>query len=253
MCVSIDLIRIMSSVYVPVLDWVNRLSFSFVSKQARIVAVAILFPLIAGCVPIKSDKLKIAVTVEDNGAIYTGTGIQKFTCYISVPFIGDFFTGAGGPCKWEGEAVIVNMGKHGPLFLVMGNSYEFLIYEGSQYPVGNSVVPPKKWTIPIQAEVDMPPLRRFGNLTDMSTLESVDPNNFEATYGNGVKYRSITVEKIISGKVTKGEVIKILPWLTPLYVDRNRSFGSVEGKMTGTWQGTVRPSQFLGPQSRDNQ
>jgi hypothetical protein len=235
------------------LDWVNRLSFSSLSKQARIVAVAILSPLIAGCVPIKSDKLKITVTVEDNGVIYTGTGIQKFTCYISAPFIGDFFTGAGGPCKWEGEAVIVNMGKHGPLFLVMGNSYEFDIYEGSQYPVGNSVVPPKKWTIPIQDKVDMPPLRRFGNLTDMSTLESVDPNNFEATYGNGVKYRSITVEKIISGEVTKGEVIKILPWLTPLYVDRNRSFGSVEGKMTGTWQGTTTPSEFLGPQSRDNQ
>jgi hypothetical protein len=57
-----------------------------------------------------------------------------------------------------------------------------------------------------------PMLLRFADIADPKTVEKVDPDNFAATFGKGVKLRRVTVQ-LTDDPVTKG-IEKRLGWLT---------------------------------------
>jgi hypothetical protein len=68
---------------------------------------------------------------------------------------------------------------------------------------GAQPVPPMKY----------PRLATFADLSDPKTVKLVDPKNLAAAFGNGFALRRITLE-ITDEEVTKGEVEKVLGWMT---------------------------------------
>jgi hypothetical protein len=203
----------------------------------------IVVPILAGCFPVIDRTLKVTLAVEADGVVYEGSGIQQIVCYSAIPFLGGMSTGG---CHTKGEAVFVMIGDRGPLFMPLLMGYEEDISKGRPY--GNPR--PTRWTIPMNPEpTKMPGLFRFADLNDVTTLDAVDPNDFAATYGRGVSYKSITVEQIRWGRVTRGEVIKVLPvlndYILPGGDERQFSYGHPE--LLGPWQGRISPSNFLGP------
>jgi hypothetical protein len=214
------------------------------SLATRFLLALIVLPILAGCFPVIDRTLKVTLAVEADGVVYEGSGIQQIVCYSAIPFLRGMSTGG---CHTKGEAVFVMIGDRGPLFMPLLIDYEESISKGR--PNGNPR--PTRWTIPMNpVPTKMPGLFRFADLNDVTTLDSVDPNDFAATYGPGVSYKSITVEQIRWGRVTRGEVIKVLPVLNDYIIPREgyRQFSRGNPELFGQWQGNMSPYNFLGPQ-----
>lgn len=189
--------------------------------------------VLAACLPSRNDLLHVTLAVEDNGVIYTGSARQRVQCFDAVSWLGGMSMGS---CRTLGEAAFVNVGRHGPLFMTLTRDYIDAISKGSSNG--------PEWTIPLSPKVQMPQLIRFKNINDPTTLVFVDPNNLQAEYGNQVRFQSITVKKIIFGTETKGEIIKVLPWLDKYR--GNAAFRDHSSKVLTEDVGAVRPNIFLG-------
>jgi hypothetical protein len=212
--------------------------------STRFLLALIVLPILAGCFPVIDRTLKVTLAVEADGVVYEGSGIQQIVCYSAIPFLGGMSTGG---CHTKGEAVFVMIGDSGPLFIPLLIDYEESISRGRPY--GNPR--PTRWTIPMNSvSTKMPALYRFANLNDVTTLEAVDPNDFAATYGPGVSYKSITVEQIRWGRVTRGKVIKVLPVLNDYIRPREGyiRFHNNNPRLFSTVAGQTSPYEFLGPQ-----
>ena len=55
-------------------------------------------------------------------------------------------------------------------------------------------------------------------MDDRKTIEDVDPNNLQASYGTGVKLLRASIE-MTDDPVTSGAIETRLPWLRPLIGD----------------------------------
>jgi hypothetical protein len=215
------------------------------SRNFRVALCAALLPLIAGCTPSVETTLKVTLSVEADGKLYSGSGIRKVICYDDVPELRGMSMGG---CTTLGEAVVAVIGEggdRGVLFLTV-------CYPGSGEVIlqGRATSSdPNKWTIPIAGVTSMPQIMRFRNMGDVRTLMVVNPNDMAATMGKGVKFHSITVEQIASGEVTRGEVIKYLPWLEPLRAE-NTTFDMLYNEMFDKKKygslGSLTPCIFLG-------
>jgi hypothetical protein len=217
----------------------------FGSRHLRLALCAALLPLIAACTPSVETFLKVTLSVEADGKLYSGSGIRKVICYDDVPELRGMSMGG---CTTLGEAVVAVIGEggdRGVLFLTV-------CYPGSDEVILQgraSSQDPNKWTIPIAGVTSMPQIMRFWSMGDVRTLMVVNPNDMAATMGEGVKFHSITVEQTPSGEITRGEVIKYLPWLEPLRAE-NKSFVMKYPEMWDREKygsiGDLRPSLFLG-------
>lgn len=81
-----------------------------------------------------------------------------------------------------------------------------------------------------------PTLVTFGDIRDPVSVQRVDPDNFAATLGRGVKLRRITVERT-DAPVTTG-VEKLLP------PTDQRGFFNWDGKSNPNEKGTFSLSDF---------
>jgi hypothetical protein len=211
----------------------------FQSVRALLLCMA-LSPLIAACTPSVDILLRVTLAIEADGVVYRGSGIQRIVCYDSIDELRGMSMGG---CTPFGESIVTVVGEggdRGVVFLTVALDHTTTITRGRA-----TSSDPNKWTVPMAPEADMPQLVKFRNMADVRTLQFIDPNDMAATIGTGVKFHSITVEQIQSGEITRGEVIKYLPWLEPLRAE-NKPFDMKYDELIGTSIGSLRPSLFLG-------
>jgi hypothetical protein len=203
--------------------------------------IGIMLQVLGACVAPSVDiLLKVTLAIEADGVVYEGSGIQKIVCYDSIDELRGMSMGG---CTPFGESIVTVVGKDGDrggVFMTIALDHTSTISQGRA-----ASADPKKWSVPLAPIANMPQLVKFRNMGDVRTLQFIDPNNMEATMGKGVKFHSITVEQIDSGEITRGEVIKYLPWLGPLRKE-DKPFDMKYDDLIGKPIGGLRPSLFLG-------
>ena len=191
--------------------------------------VALVLVALAGLLYLKYPfgwwRYRMTVTVETPEGIKTGSAVREVNAHRE-PDVGE---NAGAGSYVRGEAVVVDLGARGTLFALLRgqNSVDhaedivFHMFPMPDGPGGGltregiwyySRLKDAKATLPIDK---YPMLVRFKDINDPKTVERVDPNNLAASFGDGVKLVSASIE-ITSDPVTTG-VEKKLGWLREYY------------------------------------
>jgi hypothetical protein len=185
-----------------------------IARRLALMVTLMLSCLIAACAPSMTQRIKVTVTVEDNGTLYTGTAVQQWTCFGDV-HIGDKFIGTGG-CELKAEAIPIKIGEKGWAFMLLsGNQSEGVsLIQADNYPgaiqAGRSKVDPSMpWSVPFDRA---PIFVRFKDLNDRLSIEQVNPQAFDQSFGKGVVLASIKCE-VTNERLTHGKVRNLLPWL----------------------------------------
>ncbi len=157
-----------------------------------------------------TQRIKVTVTVEDNGTLYTGTAVQQWTCTETNNAMGGMSIGG---CDLKAEAIPIKIGDRGWAFMLL-SSNEQDGFDPEYYPgaiqAGRAKSNPKQpWSVPFDKA---PMFVRFRDLQDRRTVELVRPNAFSEAFGKGVTLVSIRCE-VTDDRLTKGNIKKLLPWL----------------------------------------
>jgi hypothetical protein len=189
-------------------------TLSRIAKRLALMVTLMLSCLIAACGPSLTQRIKVTVTVEDNGTLYTGTAVQQWTC-TGDKYIGDKFISTGA-CRLNAEAIPIKIGDKGWVFMLLsGNEQDG--FRAPYYPraiqSGRSKASPQlPWSVPLDKA---PMFVRFRDLKDRTTVEVVRPNAFSKAFGKGVRLVSIKAE-VTNEWLTRGKVTNLLPWLEGL-------------------------------------
>ncbi len=185
--------------------------------------------------PSTAVRYRMTVTLETPEGIKTGSAVREVAIEKSPQFLGSTSVGAVGVTR--GEAVIVDLGKHGVLFALMRGGVGGIDYGGyiltTAFPSGNdpfsregigyyrSLKNAKTTLTPQQ----YPMFVRFRDLNDPKTVEAISQYNDRdmptgyggmaktavEVFGAGIKLKEVTIE-ITRDSVTTG-IEKLLPWL----------------------------------------
>lgn len=185
-------------------------TFPQFAKRLALMVTLMLSCVLAACSPSVTEKIRVTVTIEDNGTLYTGTAVQQWTCWKTDDRWGGM---AIGGCRLNAEAIPIKIGDKGSVFMLLSGN-ERAGFLASYYPgaiqAGRPKGDPKKpWSVPIDKA---PMFVRFRDLKDRRTVELIRPNAFAEAFGEGVALASIKCEGTTDW-LTKGAIKKLLPWL----------------------------------------
>lgn len=191
-------------------------------------------------------RVRLALNVETPSGLKSGSGVLEVRArrYPAWTTLGN----NSGEMRLRGEAVFVDLGaslvgkpQHVIALLVLGprgenvdfHSLPSQVFEPlwSQKPGSlnfhGSAAEMVKLPLGTKAELygsRIPTLITFADLNDPKTARAVDPNNLEATFGRGFRFKSATMEIVYSARwprtlfssvgkpITKGIVEKLLWW-----------------------------------------
>ncbi|OYU76250.1 MAG: hypothetical protein CFE32_11025 [Alphaproteobacteria bacterium PA3] len=185
-------------------------TLSRIAKRLALMVTLMLSCLIAACAPSMTQRIKVTVTVEDNGTLYTGSAVQQWTCTETNNAMGGMSIGG---CDLKAEAIPIKIGDKGWAFMLLsGNEQDG--YDPEYYPgaiqAGRAKSNPKQpWSVPFDKA---PIFVRFRDLKDRMTVELVRPNAFSQAFGKGVALVSIKSEPT-NDWLTRGKIKKTLPWI----------------------------------------
>lgn len=217
-----------------------------------LICVGCLYGCWKALVPVETWRYRLTINVNDNGTLRTGSSVIEViggsTRNIPLPIPGN----TGGISLHRGEAVTIDLGKKGVFFVLLSkeNDPGYAAYlvceifemepghgcagaatpEGIRYYAklkGKANVPTKK----------LPMLVRFRDIKDPKTVEKIDPENLEASFGAGVTLENATIE-MTDGEVTTG-IEKWLSWMPEYY---NKHF---DGERYETIEATNRLANSL--------
>ena len=202
---------------------------------------AIVLVAVIGLLWIASDNLfpsgswnyRMTVTVETPEGVKTGSAVRT----VSYKSEASLFPGQGGRLySVRGEAVVVDLGRHGLLFGLMYGvcddfDYAHLIATSS-FPSGEKTAPGAKV---ILDERQYPMFVRFADLNNPETVKAVapqpghcgsscHPDSFETAFGKGVRLKAVEIET--TGDPVTALIQTRLPWLATVQ-------GYLSGKSIG--------------------
>lgn len=197
---------------------------------ARTLFVLALALSVAGCASWpRSARYRFTVEVEDNGRIVSGSAVQEERCAFNDGLIR--MEEAGYWCGVKGEAVVVDLGEKGLLFVLLtadpgrprvsyppfelfGHAHHNQSDQEGLTPVkAFDLVAASRDTVTLDA-VHTPMMVRFRDIDDPKSVELVDPEHLDASFGAGVRFLKATVA-ITSDAVTTG-IEKRAPWVSNL-------------------------------------
>ena len=160
-------------------------------------------------------RYRITVEVQVDDTVQTGSGVLAASFSIAPKIL----PGMGFSSRVRGEAVVVDIGDRGALFLLLkGRSfnstgqylpYNFFKIKGSYPAVIRGLADMEaRGEIPFER---LPMLVRFRDISDPKTVELVDPNDLAASFGPGVNLKRVTIETT-KDPVTTG-IDERLVWL----------------------------------------
>lgn len=176
-------------------------------------------------IPSATIHYKLTLVVEGNGKQYTGSSVVE----VYREDTTKVFAGIGGyGGNFKGEAVAVDLGEKGVLFALLKQQdnvdyplYIFMKSFPEYFPARADITvidgmrkldhDKPKSGLPFDK---LPMLVRFRDINDPKTVELVEPDDLEKSFGKGVKLVSTTLE--ITDEGVTSEVDKWLPWLEKL-------------------------------------
>jgi hypothetical protein len=176
--------------------------------------------LIPGCDYAEWNQ-KMVVTVETPEGIRTGESVVNI--WFSANRALAIMDGSSVGWKATGEAVVVDLGERGVLMALlvgeehMGDagvnaSFAFTsmygLAAGEQETIESVLDEPKGVPVAIPRKA-YPLLVTFRDIADSTTIAQVDPDNLAKSFGEGVRLRSLTLERT-SEPVTEGQIARYL-------------------------------------------
>ncbi|RXR28273.1 hypothetical protein [Sphingobium fluviale] len=153
-------------------------------------------------------RYKMTVTVETPEGIKTGSAVREAIRYTEPSILPD----QGGTFYniTKGEAVVVDLGHRGVLFVLIGGEWEarivFKALETSNKVNMQDLDPLiKKW--------GAPRFVYFKDMNDPKTVASASYLNLQRDFGYGVSLKQIEVETV-NTPASFGNVERLLPWLS---------------------------------------
>ena len=115
------------------------------------------------------------------------------------------------PCQLRGEAMMVDLGQHGKVFIIMNQwNRDHTALAGHDYMVDRlSLTAQKGGRLAVN---NLPAMIKFGNLNDPTTAEFVDPQNLADALGDGVTLTSFEVTTTNLSQ-RNADLTILLPWL----------------------------------------
>jgi len=172
---------------------------------------------------------RLTVAVRVNGATCTGWGVVAT----------DWGRNANPLAlnKWafhnRGEAVTVDLGRYGSLFLTLRGQYfawqlPMVVYgvlRGSE-DLGSKIQKLRQPGPTVEiSHYELPLLVRFRDTSDPNTAECVDPDRMEASFPPGTSVTLVHATlATVDGPVTVGAIEKRLPWLALPWPEMERLF-----------------------------
>jgi len=172
-----------------------------------------------------SYRYRLSIEVDTPEGVKRGSGVLKVWAAISYSITGKHLGG-----DTNGEAVAVDLGPRGLLFALLkreGRSGRLdelsgdvmlraglTTYENETYVHFTREVAAIRGVIEVLPE-ELPMLVRFRDIADPATVEKVDPEHLDVSFGAGVRLKRATIE-ITSDPVTTG-IEKRLGWLPRLH------------------------------------
>ncbi len=183
------------------------------SKLGVIVGVVLCIGLAWSWVlPSTTVRYRLTLEAEVDGKPVSGSGILEASYSRSVPMFG---TRAEAHSEYRGDAVVLDLGRHGLLFALLTAGSDprstpqeiFLLPFGYKDGTGSLPSPANeairsmgrlsgKGDLPLQR---LPLLVRFRDINDPKTVEKVDPANLAASFGAGVRLTRATIEMVGAG------------------------------------------------------
>ena len=198
-------------------------------------------------------RYRMTVDVETPTGLRTGSAVREMTWLPTAQsFTGNRFTS-----KQRGEAVAVDLQDGQTLFALLDvNGYETILAGFGPAstlelkPLLDSVAATRKVHAYPSREVlrarslDYPRFVRFRDLDDPRTVEAVDPDNLEASFGSGVRLRRITVQ--VTDHPVTSSLLNRLAWLSTIpesRLDSNYRGGGNPGLAESLTHGEFRRGQ----------
>jgi hypothetical protein len=183
------------------------------NKGLRLFAALLVCALLTACAPSMTQRIKVTVTVDDNGTLHTGSAVQQWTCTETNNALGGM---AIGGCYLKAEAIPIKIGNKGWVFMIFtgspGDGFDPGYYTGAIQQGRSKDFPEKPWLVPFDKA---PAFVRFADIKDRRTVQLVEPSAFGTAFGEGVSLLSIQVEPSTE-RLTRGKTQAILPWLKEL-------------------------------------
>ncbi|MGO9388841.1 hypothetical protein [Rhodoblastus sp.] len=189
-------------------------------------AVSLALPLNGCATRPRRFRYRLTLQIETPEGLRSGSGVLEIAEGYNDGLL-DLLSQTAVVFGTRGEAVIVDLGARGLLFALLnaddarkGSRTAFdafsRLHEDLWDPTGIGPGAMDRMAklrgetqIPFEM---MPMLVRFGDISDPMTVERVEPNDLEKSFGAGVKFVRASVE-ITDEEVTRG-VEKVLPWLS---------------------------------------
>jgi hypothetical protein len=201
----------------------------------RFWAIMMLALTVAGLVACGSNyswNQKLTVTVETPEGIKTGSAVTRVSAKVGGQSI---LSQAIVSYRVEGEATFVDLGNGKYLFALLSSGGDYTPTEywaqqafrkqilGDPEPYREEKARLSELFTKLQtngkiANVPLdeyPLLVTFADLNDPKSVKAINPINLPATFGQGYRLKSITIE-ITDENVTEGQVEKLLVWLESL-------------------------------------
>ena len=215
----------------------------FVSGHKVLVGVALLIALLTGWwryeFPSATWRYKMTVTVETPEGLKTGYAVREVHQYTDIK-IGD---AGGGKAGAIGEAVVVDLGKRGVLFLLLSEDYAHNVvfhvfpFNGANTPEGMKYYSSLK-NVQKSIRNYLPTMVTFKDLNNPMTVRAVDADNLEKVFGEGVHLKDALIE--MTDEPVSWTIYNYLPWLESLngdYLDgKTTSSGAPMGLYGGLFQ-----------------
>ncbi|SNS98333.1 hypothetical protein SAMN06295912_12815 [Sphingomonas laterariae] len=179
---------------------------------------------------------KVTVTIETPEGDVSGYAVREISN--SVSNIGPKLPGSGNPAEYKGEAVVVDLGERGLVFVLRddreGSRFLRLFPEGSLFNVEGmktykkTLIPGRKATLNPEQFPGYQPIVTFKNLNDPTSVVvlmkwkrldrmkdgrqiELTEDRFQEIFGEGVHLKSIEYE--ITDRALGYKVRQYLPWI----------------------------------------
>ncbi|MCQ0987122.1 hypothetical protein [Jiella marina] len=182
-----------------------------------------LLGMLAGC-SISEWNQKMVLVVETPEGIKTGESVVRIGFTANRMDLAKSLPGA--KVKWipHGEAVVVDLGERGVLIALLKGEKGYMgdagpnasfafntgrFYPGSEETIEN-VLDQRTGVAVLIPRKAYPLLVTFRDISDPSTIEQVDPDDLAKSFGEGVRLKSLTLERT-EEDMTDGPLPEMLP------------------------------------------
>lgn len=192
-------------------------------KKSMILGLAVVALLIGAAVWVKMElfsfgtfRYKMTVSIETPEGIKTGSAVRE----VYVRQNPKVTTESLPHIEVRGEAVAVNLGKRGILFVLISHGSYREVF--SAFPRPSALSPEGiRYYASLEPGLkgllikEIPELVYFKDLSDPKSVQAVARDNLAAVFGDGVAFKNIEIE--ITDEPVEISIEKLLPWLSSSY------------------------------------